>query len=103
MAQQPHGNRNFYPRWLEPCAGEAQEREHVACHRAAEHGDDGNSGGHRLAGNDQLRTIAVALKIDPAWITRGGCGLPAIRLTIGGSALGIFPYSSTFSPAFAHS
>ncbi len=29
--------------------------------------------------------------------------LPAIRLTIGDSILEIYPYTSTFSPAFAHS
>jgi len=76
MAQQPRGHRNFHPRRLRPGAGEAREREHVECHRAAEHGDDGNSGDHRLAGmiipGFLLRTIAAALNIDPVWITREG-------------------------------
>jgi hypothetical protein len=44
MAQQPHGNCNFYPRRRLPGAGEAREREDVECHRAAEHNDDGNNG-----------------------------------------------------------
>ena len=50
------------------------------CGPYSQSGHDGNSGDHRLARE-----------------------LPAIRLTIGGSILEIDPYTSTFSPAFAHS
>jgi hypothetical protein len=56
-----------------------------------------------ITSGSPLPAIAVALNIDPARITRDARGTAGGPLTIGDRILGIYPYSSTFSPAFAHS